>query len=245
MGVAEETVQEHLEDPTVLEAWGVKAARKYTRWTAIIHFILLAALAIAFACYFLFADAALRANRISGLIIVVLLVYAVSGMRFFQLKAERQDLPAFIAELSRKLNGEDAHDMAAQEEVEMSYLWPSRHYSIIGRMAGFTALAVLCINSYQLGQLDILRTVVFDIAIATYLVGSLWNNCAFKAELLYAELEARLRASLKFRDEEPEAYAAQYASEVDDDGYSDDEVDFSQDPAHQDQEPKQLPGKDE
>ena len=99
-------------------------------------------------------------------------------------------------------------------------------------MAGFTAFAVLTINTYQLGVMDLFRTIVFDLGIVAFLAGSLWNNFSFKAALLEVELEERMRASLEFRERYPEECAAQYH---DNDGYTDADIDYSEAPEHHDE----------
>ncbi len=224
MAVDDQTLQENLDNPEVRNAWRIPQATSYARAAAIVHVLALIAMTVALAAYFIFGNPELVYNRFSGVIIVVILVYAVSIMRIFQIKAELADLDGFKQELRRSFDGRDEHDVAAQVTVEQTYLWPSRHFSVVAKMAGFTAFAVLIINTYQLGIMDLMRTVVFDLGILAYLAGSLWNNFTFKAALLAAELEERMRASLEFRERFPEEYAAQYR---DDDGYTDDDIDYS------------------
>lgn len=224
MAIDEETLREYLDDPQVRHAWNIPKANRYAKVFAVVHIVALVAMVAALIAYFALADRALVANRPSGLVIVAVLAFAVSIMRFPQLRAEIRDLAAFKRELARNLNGQDAHDVDAQQRVEEGYLWPSRHYSVVAKMAGVTAFIVLIINTYQIAGLDLFRTVVFDLAIVAYLAGSLWNNFAFKAELLEAELEVRMRASLEYRERDPEGFQRQYDEP---DGYSDDDIDYS------------------
>ncbi len=232
MAVDEETLRENLDNPEVRAAWRIPQANSYARIAAVVHILALVAMTVALAAYFITGSHEMVYNRFSGLLIVVLMVYAISVMRIFQLKAEVADLDDFRAVLARSLDGRDEHDLAAQLAVEESYVWPSRHYSVIAKMAGFTAFAVLTINTYQLGVMDLFRTIVFDLGIVAFLAGSLWNNFSFKAALLEVELEERMRASLEFRERYPEEYAAQYH---DNDGYTDADIDYSEAPEHHDE----------
>lgn len=231
MAVDEETLRENLDNPEVRAAWRIPQANSYARIAAVIHIFALVAMTAALAAYFITGSNEMVYNRLSGLIIVVLMVYAISVMRIFQIKAEVSDLDGFRRELARRFDGRDEHDVAAQVAVEESYVWPSRHYSVIAKMAGFTAFAVLIINTYQLQTMDMFRTIVFDLGIVSFLAGSLWNNFSFKAALLEAELEERMKASLEFRERYPEEYAAQYH---DNDGYTDADIDYSAAPKHDD-----------
>ena len=231
MAVDEETLRENLDNPEVRYAWRIPQASSYARIAAVVHIVALVAMTAALIAYFVTGSQQMVGNRISGLVIVVLMVYAISILRAFQIKAELSDLKDFGQELRRNFDGRDEHDVAAQIAVEETYLWPSRHYSVVAKMAGFTAFAVLVINTYQLGTMDILRTVVFDLGILAYLAGSLWNNFTFKAALLEEELEQRMRASLEFKERCPEEYAAQYRDDsAEDDGYTDDDIDYSDAP---------------
>ncbi len=224
MAVDEETLRENIENPEARYAWRIPQARTYAGVAAVVHILALVAMTAVLIAYFVTGSTEMLGNRISGLIIVVLMVYAISVMRVFQIRAEISDLEGFANELKRSFDGRDEHDLAAQVAVEETYLWPSRHFSVVAKMAGFTAFAVVIINTYQLGSVDILRTVVFDLGILAYLAGSLWNNFTFKAALLETELKERMRASLEFRERCPEEYAAQYHE---DDGYTDDDIDYS------------------
>lgn len=232
MAVDEETLRENLDNPEVRSAWRIPQANSYARVAAAIHILALVAMTVALGAYFITGSNEMVYNRLSGLIIVVVMVYAISIMRIFQLKAEIADLKDFRRVLASKLDGRDEHDVAAQLAVEESYIWPSRHYSVVAKMAGFTAFAVLTINTYQLGVMDLFRTVVFDMGIMAFLAGSLWNNFSFKAALLEVELEERMRASLEFRERYPEEYAAQYR---DNDNYTDADIDYSDAPGHHDE----------
>lgn len=230
MAIDEETLREHLDDPQVRRAWNIPAANRYAKICAVVHIVALVAMVAGLIAYFALADRAFVANRPSGLVIVVLLAFAVSVMRFPQLKAEIRDLAEFKRGLAKVLNGQDAHDVEAQLDYEAGYLWPSRHYSVVAKMAGVTAFIVLIINTYQIANLDLFRTIVFDLAIVSYLSGAMWNNFAFKAELLEAELEVRMRASLEYRERDPEGFDAQYNEP---DGYTDDDIDYSAAPGGQ------------
>lgn len=207
MAIDEEKLQENLSHPAVLDAWGVTKTERYAKVFGALHLIALAAMTIALIIYFTASPAEAVQNRTSGLVIVVVLIYAISAVRFLQIKAEKADIPDFKAKLAQELNGQDEHDVAAQDALEESYRWPSRHYMLISRMAFITAFIVLMINTYQLGRLDFMRTVVFDLSILTYLLGSLWNNYTFKNCLLVAELEERLRAVMEYRNAHPEKFA--------------------------------------
>lgn len=236
MAVDEETLRENLDNPEVRAAWRIPQANSYARIAAVIHIIALVAMTAALAAYFITGSSEMVYNRLSGLLIVVIMVYAISIMRIFQIKAEISDLDGFRRELARRFDGRDEHDVAAQVAVEESYVWPSRHYSVIAKMAGFTAFAVLIINTYQLQTMDMFRTIVFDLGIVSFLAGSLWNNFSFKAALLEAELEERMKASLEFRERYPEEYAAQYH---DNDGYTDADIDYSAAPKRDDEDSEQ------
>ena len=224
MAVDEETLRENLDNPEVRSAWRIPQANSYARIAAVIHILALVGMTGALAAYFITGSSEMVYNRLSGLLIVVVMVYAISIMRVFQLKAEVADLDGFRRELARHFDGRDEHDVAAQVAVEESYVWSSRRYSVIAKMAGFTAFAVVIINTYQLQTMDMFRTIVFDLGIVAFLAGSLWNNFSFKAALLEVELEERMRASLEFRERYPEEYAAQYH---DNDGYTDADIDYS------------------
>lgn len=221
MAVDEERLREHLDDREVRTIWGIPMAARWARFAGAAHFVALAAMCIALIAYLIVGDQELVNNRLSGLIIVVLLVFAVSILRFFQIRKEKEDLADFKKALARSFTGEDQHDIEAQLSVEASYVWPSRHLSVLTRMAGVTAFIILIINTYQIGNLDLFRTIVFDLGIVTYLAGSLWNNFSFKEALLEAELEERLRASLQYRDAHPELF------EQEEDGWTDKDIDFS------------------
>lgn len=231
MAVDEETLRENLDNPEVRAAWRIPQANSYARIAAVVHILALVAMTVALGAYFVTGSSEMVYNRLSGLLIVVIMVYAISVMRIFQIKAEISDLDGFRRELARHFDGRDEHDVAAQAAVEESYVWPSRRYSVIAKMAGFTAFAVLIINTYQLQTMDMFRTIVFDLGIVSYLAGSLWNNFSFKAALLEVELEERMKASLEFRERYPEEYAAQYH---DNDGYTDADIDYSAAPKSDD-----------
>lgn len=207
MAIDEEKLQENLSHPAVLEAWGITKTERYAKVFGALHLVALVAMTAALIAYFVISPAEVAQNRTSGLIIVVVLIYAISAVRFLQIKAEKADIPDFKARLAEEFNGQDGHDIAAQDALEGSYRWPSRHYMLISRMAFITAFIVLMINTYQLGRLDFMRTVVFDLSILTYLLGSLWNNYTFKSCLLAVELEERLKAVMEYRDTHPEEFS--------------------------------------
>lgn len=228
MAIDEERLQENLSHPVVLETWGITKTERYAKIFGALHLVALVAMTVTLIAYFVTSPADMIQNRTSGLVIVVVLIYAISVVRFTQISAEKKDIPDFKAALARELTGQDEHDVAAQDALESSYHWPSRHYMIITRMAFITAFVVLMINTYQLGRLDFMRTVVFDLSILTYLLGSLWNNYTFKNLLLRAELEERLRAAMEYRDAHPEEFeedneADGFCAEIKDDaaGYQD------------------------
>lgn len=222
MGTNQERLEENLHNPVVLQEWGITGAKRYARIFKAVHLVAIIAMTVVFVLYLIFGGHYLVSTRTSGLAAVIALAYATSILRFFQIKAELADVPKFAEVLAKNLNGQDEHDMAVQEALEHEFVWPSRHYQIIERMAGLTMLVVLCINTAQLGHLDLWRTVCFDLAILTFLMGSLWNNFTLKAKLLYAELEERLKAALAYRDAHPEEF-----EETPEDDYPDDMVDFS------------------
>ena len=206
MSTENERLEENLHNPVVLNEWGITAARKYARVFKIVHLLAIVLMTVAFILYLTCAGHTYVNTRISGFVIVVVLAYAASILRFFQIKTELADIPRFKEVMAKNLNGQDEHDMAVQEALEAEFIWPSRHYQVIARMAGITMLSVLCINTAQLGHVDIFRTVCFDLSIITFLMGSLWNNFTLKDALLTGELEERLKASLAYRDAHPEEF---------------------------------------
>ena len=117
MAVDEETLRENLDNPEVRAAWRIPQANSYARIAAVVHILALVAMTVALAAYFITGSHEMVYNRFSGLLIVVLMVYAISVMRIFQLKAEVADLDDFRAVLARSLDGRDEHDLAAQLAV--------------------------------------------------------------------------------------------------------------------------------
>lgn len=222
MDANQERLEENLRNPVVLLEWDITSARRYARIFKVVHLVAIVAMTVAMILYLMFGGHYLVTTRVSGFVAVLALAYVTSILRFFQIKAELADIPKFTEIFAKNLNGQDEHDMGVQEALEQQFVWPCRHYQIIERMAGLTMLVVLCINTAQLGHLDLWRTVCFDLAILTFLMGSLWNNFTFRAAFLYAELEERLKASLAYRDAHPEEF-----EEEPEDEYSDDEIDFS------------------
>ena len=204
----EKQVRELLASAEARDQWGITTAHRYARVCFIFHMTALIAMVGTAIYYLLAGDSSLNTQRTSGLFIVLALVFAVSVLRIFQLRAEICELPDFKHALARKLTGEDEHDTQAQAELEKSYVWRCKPYQIVARMAGITALVLILINTNQLQVLDSMRTIVFDFCILTFLAGASWNNFAFKEMLLTAELEERARASARWRREHPQELLA-------------------------------------
>ena len=199
--------------PEVLTTWGIPGAQRLMRITFVLLNVALFALIVGFFAYTALNDESVVTNEISGLIIVLVLVYVVSAVRIFQLRAERRDLPGFRELLKKRLTGHPENDIDAQMKAELEYQWTSNKYTYICRMIGIAALVILGINEYHVGFQDVGRMLLFDCAIAAYLLGALWNNFAFKSELLMLELEERTRATLRYQREHPQMLAAANADD--------------------------------
>ena len=134
---------------------------------------------------------------------MLVLAYAVSGLRHFQLRAERTELPKYRKALARELTGNPETDSEAQARVERNFKWESMRYRYIARMLGIAGLVIIMINTYQGATYDFARILIFDGAILIYLTGSLWNNYALKADILEVTLEERCRATIRWQTEHP------------------------------------------
>lgn len=195
--------------PEVPEMWGIPSAQNIARITFLLHNLVLLVLVIGVFAYFSLNSYEMVTNQISGLIIVLILVYVVSAVRVFQLRAERRDLPGFRKLLRSRLTGHPESDVEVQLKAEEDYQWTSNRYVYICRMIGLAALVILGINEYQIGVQDFGRMLLFNGAILAYLLGALWNNFAFKTELLIVELEERTRAAIRYQREHPGAFDEQ------------------------------------
>ena len=201
---ADEEVKRYLDEhPEVAYAWGIPGSARFARITFVLLNIVLIAIIIGAIAYFALGDSSMVSNQVSGLIIVLVLIYAVSVVRIFQLRAERQDLPGFRELLKSRLTGHPENDVDAQVKAEQDDQWSSNRYTYICRMIGIAGLVILAINTYQVGTQDFARTLIFDGAILAYLLGALWNNFAFKTDLLTLELEERTRATIRYQSEHP------------------------------------------
>ena len=197
--------------PEVFDMWGIPAAQRLARITFVLLNIVLLALVVGAFAYFAMNSYEVVTNKVSGLIIVLILAYVVSAVRIFQLRAERNDLPGFRKLLKSRLTGHPERDLDAQVKAEEDYEWTSNKYVYICRMIGIAALVILGINEYQVGMQDVGRMLLFDGAILSYLLGAVWNNFAFKAELLMVELEERMRATMRYQREHPGEFDEQMA----------------------------------
>ena len=187
--------------PGLRKEWGIASARRLGSVCFVLMSVLLIALAIGTIAYLAFASPDLARRSVSGLIIVIVLAYVACGLRIFQLRAERAELPAFRKALAAGLTGDPATDTQAQTRIETDFTWKSLHYRNIARLIGIAALIIIAINTYQIGVLDYARTLLFDGVIIVYLAGAFWNNFAFKAGLLEVELEERSRATIRWQTE--------------------------------------------
>lgn len=195
--------------PGLRREWGIPKAERAGTIAFGIMSVLLIAIAVGAVAYFMRVDMEIAFKNASGLIIVLVLAYVVSGVRFFQLRAERRDLEEFRKELAKRLTGNPQTDVEEQQQVEASFRWNSLHYRTIARMIGITGLIILTINTYQSGTIDYARMLLFDGAILVYLTGAFWNNFAFKADLLTVELQERSRATIRWQTEHPGEAQAQ------------------------------------
>ena len=200
----DEQVKSYIESvPGLREEWGISGALRLAKVTFIVMNVLLIAVIIGVIAYFAFTSPELSTKGVSGLIIILVLAYAASVVRIFQLRAERKELPRFRQALARRLTGNPETDTEAQQQVEGEFKWESMRYRIIVRMIGIAGLVILTINTYQVGTVDFARVLLFDGAILIYLAGAFWNNYAFKADLLEVELQERSRATIRWQTEHP------------------------------------------
>ncbi len=201
----DEELQQYLEaHPEVPAAWGIPGAQRLAKGSFILLNTVLLALIVGVFAYMALNDESVVTKEISGLIIVLVLAYVVSAIRVFQLRAERKDLPGFRKLLRSRLTGSPETDVEAQVKAEKDYEWTSNRYTYICRMIGIAGLVILGINEYHVGMQDVGRTLLFDGAILSYLMGAVWNNFAFKSELLMLELEERTRSTLRYQREHPQ-----------------------------------------
>ena len=214
---ANDEVQQYLnEHPEVVATWGIPSAKRLARIAFILLNVLLVLLIVGVFVYFSMASYETVTNQISGLIIVIILAYAVSAVRIFQLRAEHKDLVGFRALLKQRLTGNPETDVESQMKAEEDFDWTSNKFTYICRMIGIAGLVILGINTYQVGAQDFGRTLLFDGAILVYLTGAFWNNFAFKAELLELELVERTRATLQYQKAHPRAVALPSSDDDDD-----------------------------
>ena len=205
--------------PEVVETWGIPSAKRLARMTFILLNTLLIVLIVGVFAYFSMASFETVNNQPSGLIIVIILAYIVSAVRIFQLRAERRDLVRFRPFLQQRLTGNPETDVEAQMQAEEDFDWTSNKFTYICRMIGIAGLVILGINTYQVGVQDIGRTLLFDGAILVYLIGAVWNNFAFKAELLELELVERTSKTLQYQKAHPRAVALPDANDDEDEDW--------------------------
>lgn len=187
--------------PGLRDEWGITGAQRLSSVCFVLMNVLLIAVIVGAIAYLAFGNPHVSTVSISGLIIVLVLACVTSGLRFFQLRAERAELPRFRSALSRGLSGDPETDAQEQTRIEAEFKWESLRYRNIARMIGIAALIIIAINTYQVGTVDYARTLLFDGAILIYLTGAFWNNFAFKAELVEVELEERSRATIRWQTE--------------------------------------------
>lgn len=204
----DQQVEAYIESvPGLRREWGIPGAKRIATITFIIMVLCLLAIAGGTAAYLMFSSVKLTFTDLSGIIIVLVLAYVACGLRIFQLRAERAELPAYREALASKLTGNPETDVDAQAKVDVSFKWKSLHYRTIARMIGIAGLAVIALNTYQAGMqtgmMDYARTLLFDGAIVAFLTGAFWNNFAFKANLLEVALQERSRATIKWQTEHP------------------------------------------
>lgn len=189
--------------PGLRQTWGIPKAKNMGTVALALMSLLLMGVTVGTVAYFMRVDTSISFKHADGLLIVLALAYAVSALRVFQLRAERNELPGFRKLLAQRLTGNPETDGEAQMQAETDYKWESIRYQRIARMIGLAALIIIAINTYQVGTNDFARVLIFDGAILIYLTGAFWCNFAFKAELLEVELEERSRATIKWQTEHP------------------------------------------
>lgn len=92
----DEQVKSYIESvPGLREEWGISGALRLAKVTFIVMNVLLIAVIIGVIAYFAFTSPELSTKGVSGLIIILVLAYAASVVRIFQLRAERKELPRF------------------------------------------------------------------------------------------------------------------------------------------------------
>ena len=179
--------------PGLRQTWGIPKAKNMGTVALALMSLLLMGVTVGAVVYFMRVDTSISFKHADGLLIVLALAYAVSALRVFQLRAERNELPGFRKLLAQRLTGNPETDGEAQMQADQR----------IARMIGLAALIIIGINTYQVGTNDFARVLIFDGAILIYLTGAFWCNFAFKAELLEVELEERSRATIKWQTEHP------------------------------------------
>ena len=205
----DEQVRAYIDSVPGLRAeWGITTSKRLGTVAFALMNVLLLAIIVGTIAYFMFVPADVSGKGVSGLIIVLVLAYAVSALRIFQLRAERAELPSYRAALARRLTGDPQTDPEAQAQVDAEFKWESLKYRNIARMIGLAGFLVLAINTYQVGTNDFARVLLFDGAILVFLAGAFWNNFALKADILEVVLEERSRATMvwqaEHREEQPD-----------------------------------------
>lgn len=193
--------------------WGIPKAKRASTIAFVLMNICLIAVIVGAIAYFMFGNPNVVDKGLDGLIIVLALAYVVSGIRIFQLRAERAELPGFRKMLAQHLTGNPQTDPEVQTRVEAEYRWTSIRYQRIARMIGLAGLIIIAINTYQVGVNDYGRVLLFDGAILIYLTGAFWNSFALKTDLLEVELEERSRATIKWQTEHPGEAQAETAQD--------------------------------
>lgn len=200
----DEQVQSYIDSvPGLRDEWGITSSRRMGTIAFVLMNAFLVAITIGVIAYFVLVDPRIAHQGVSGLVIVLVLAYVVSAIRFFQLRAERVELPAFRKALVSHLTGNPETDVETQTRVETEFRWESLRYRTVARMIGIAGLIILTINTYQTGMMDYGRILLFDGAILVYLTGAFWNNYAFKTDLLEVELQERSRATIRWQTEHP------------------------------------------
>lgn len=99
----DEEVLQYIESiPNLRTEWGITGSKKMATITFVLLNILLVVVIIGTIVYFML-DGQQASHNVSGLLIVLVLAYAVSGLRHFQLRAERAELPKYRKALAREL----------------------------------------------------------------------------------------------------------------------------------------------
>lgn len=200
----DEQVKDYIDSvPGLRQEWGIPGAKRLGKLAFVIMCICLLAIVAGTIAYFMFADSSATSKGVSGLVIVLVLTYVACGIRIFQIKAERAELPAYRNALANALTGDPQVDAKRQDQVNADFKWDSLKYRTVIRMIGIAALVILTINSFQTGTIDYGRMLLFDGCIIAYLAGAFWNNFDFKADVVEVELEERCRATIKWQTEHP------------------------------------------